>query len=86
MCLFYRPLRSDGLPELLLSKGHLHFFSEIQVGTLDQERNLFLFFFRAPCILRTTGIFGYNRGLLLSVLTRIRAHLLGQCFSQLEMT
>ena len=35
------------------------------MGTLDQERNLFVFFFRAPCILRTTGIFGYNRSLRL---------------------
>ena len=86
MCLFYRPLRYDCSPELLLSKGHLHFFSEIQVGTLDKERNLFLFFYRAPCILRTTGIFGYNRGLLLSVLTRMLVHSIDQCLNQLEMT
>ena len=81
MCLFYRPLRSDYWLELLLSKGHLHFFSEIQVGTLDKERNLFLFSLRAPCILRTTLIFGYNHGLLLSVLTRMLAHSIGQCFN-----
>ena len=31
-------------------------------------------------------IFGYNRGLLLYMLTGILAHLLGQCFNQLEMT
>ena len=29
--------------EGVLYKGYLHFFSEIQVGTLHQERNLFLF-------------------------------------------
>ena len=56
------------------------------MGTLDQERNLFLFSLRAPCILWTTGIFGYNHGLLLSVLTRIMAHSIGQYFNQLEMT
>ena len=43
MCLFYQPLRSDCWLELLLSKGHLHFFLEIHVATLDKERNIFLF-------------------------------------------
>ena len=43
-------------------QDHLHFFSEIQVGTLDKERNLFLFSLRAPCILRTTYFFGDDGG------------------------
>ena len=35
-------------------KGHLYFFSEIQVGTLDQERNLFIF------SLEHHAFFGHN--------------------------
>ena len=72
MCLFYQPLRSDCWLELLLSKGHLHFFLEILVVTVDKERNLFLFSLEHHAFFGPE--FGYNHGLLLSVLTRILAH------------
>ena len=38
---------------MLRFKIHLHFFSEIQVGTLHRME-IFFFFLRAPYILRTT--------------------------------
>ena len=66
-------------------QGSLTFLFRNTSGHTWSGKESFSFFFRAPCILRTTRIFGYNCGLLLSVLTRILAHLLGQCFNQLEM-
>ena len=67
-------------------QGSLTFLFRNTSGHTWSGKKSFSFFFRAPCILWTTGIFGYNRGLLLSVLIRMLAHLIGQCFNQLKMT
>ena len=61
-------------------QGSLTFLFRNTSGHTWSGKKSFSFFFRVPCILWTTGIFGYNRGLLLSVLARILAHLLGQTF------
>ena len=67
-------------------QGSLTFLFRNTSGHTLSGKKSFSFFFRAPCILRTIGIFGYNRGPLLSILTRILAHSIGQYFNQLEMT